>query len=350
MGFLYPYVPGLPIGWGRALHLYHLGHVGALGVELFFVLSGFLIGGIILRSGDQIGHFTGLRRFYVRRWFRTLPNYYVFLLFNVLVFASWSLAPPFLIFAQNLTSNRVTFFPESWSLAVEEWFYLLFPLAIWSICRIRRSTSGAVLTAGAALYLLSTALRLVYAARPENDWAAVIRVVTVLRFDAIMTGVLAAWISVRFPAGFGASPRLTALAGLALVGFCYSTLYWYQAHNETFFARTFRFNLISLGFALLLPWAVALRRPKAPISLPIESVAIWSYSMYFINLPLWYFLSHVAFTQTQKSPRQAWSAFFAMELGSVTLAAAWYFLFERRMTGLRDRMTMGKPAGNAEPA
>ena len=57
---------------------------GFMGVELFFVLSGFLIGGILLRVSRQPGT-AWLRVFYVRRWLRTLPNYYLFLLLTVVV-------------------------------------------------------------------------------------------------------------------------------------------------------------------------------------------------------------------------------------------------------------------------
>jgi peptidoglycan/LPS O-acetylase OafA/YrhL len=340
MSFIYPYVPALPLGGGFALHLYHLGHFGSFGVELFFVLSGFLIGGIIWRDQEEIKQGPGLRRFYVRRWFRTLPNYYVFLLFNVCVFAHWAQLPPFLLFGQNLWANHVTFFPESWSLAVEEWFYLLFPLAFFGLSKMAARSRNVFLVAGVSFYLFSTLLRCAYASRPENDWAGIIRVIVLIRFDAIMTGVLAAWLAAQAPALFAAAPRLKAFAGAALAGFCYCTLYWHNAHNETFFARTFRFNLISLGFALLLPWAVRARARWTALAAPVRWIAIWSYAMYFLNLPVWYFLSHVAFPSSAHSPVQAWCAFAAMQLGVVALAALWYAGFERPMTALRDRFSV----------
>lgn len=54
------------------------GFLGFLGVEIFFVLSGFLIGGILFRQDAYLAGSRGLIAFYLRRWFRTLPNYYLF--------------------------------------------------------------------------------------------------------------------------------------------------------------------------------------------------------------------------------------------------------------------------------
>ena len=77
---------------------------GYLGVELFFVLSGFLVGGIAIRSfGAQPGT-ADLFGFWVRRWFRTLPNYYLFLGVNLAMAAPAGPGgvAPYLVFLQNL--------------------------------------------------------------------------------------------------------------------------------------------------------------------------------------------------------------------------------------------------------
>ena len=85
LGFIYPYVPAVNLGFLGQLHLYHLGHLGFYGVELFFVLSGYLIGGLLVRQGEELSKVTELKRFYLRRWFRTLPNYYLFLGINFIL-------------------------------------------------------------------------------------------------------------------------------------------------------------------------------------------------------------------------------------------------------------------------
>ena len=109
------------------------------GVDMFFVLSGYLIGGILISEFVVPGKL-GLRElfhFLQRRWFRTLPNYYLILGVNVLfAYLGWSMGNldffswKFLCFTQNLNWHFEGFFWESWSLAVEEWFYLTFPLLV----------------------------------------------------------------------------------------------------------------------------------------------------------------------------------------------------------------------------
>ena len=113
--------------------------LGVIGVELFFVLSGFLIGGILIDLAETSPPLAGaaVRTFWVRRWMRTLPAYYLFLVF----FLWWDPASPELsigdrfwhygFFVQNLAWPCPWFFAVSWSLAVEEWFYVLLPVAIF---------------------------------------------------------------------------------------------------------------------------------------------------------------------------------------------------------------------------
>lgn len=107
------------------------------GVELFFVLSGYLIGTILfetIKQQDALSAYT-IRGFLKRRWFRTFPNYFLFLLLHLfLAFGGLShiamdipSALRYVVFLQNFNQPHIPIFWESWSLTVEEWFYLLFP-------------------------------------------------------------------------------------------------------------------------------------------------------------------------------------------------------------------------------
>lgn len=100
------------------------------GVELFFVLSGFLIGTILIKLAEKNNFKLGVNdvtAFWKRRWFRTLPNYYLVLFVNVL-FVKYSITDGdlqqynlnFLFFLQNFKTPLVGFFWESWSLPIEE--------------------------------------------------------------------------------------------------------------------------------------------------------------------------------------------------------------------------------------
>lgn len=103
-----------------------ISHFGFLGVDLFFVLSGFLIAnqslGLIKKN-----QFT-LKKFYISRFMRTLPNYYVVLLISILISGISDFDLSYLFFLQNFGDLR--FFGHSWSLCVEEHFYIVFPLIL----------------------------------------------------------------------------------------------------------------------------------------------------------------------------------------------------------------------------
>ncbi len=108
---------------------------GILGVELFFVLSGFLIGGILLKQFEKNNYslnFGDIKNFWMRRWLRTLPNYYFILLvyialyFNEIPDIIWR----YFFFLQNIWNTPPNFFEESWSLCIEELSYLISPLIL----------------------------------------------------------------------------------------------------------------------------------------------------------------------------------------------------------------------------
>jgi len=150
--------------WARDLSLYspwqsrifRLMAPGQFGVNLFFVLSGFLITGILLDSRTREDYF---RRFYFRRALRILPAYYLTLLLLVL-FKLTSLG--FLLVSLAYSSNMAPLFglaisyPVLWSLAVEEHFYLVWPAIV------RRISTRILLWLLAALLVLSPVSRFFY--------------------------------------------------------------------------------------------------------------------------------------------------------------------------------------------
>lgn len=108
------------------------------GVSIFFVLSGFLIGTILIKTLNKEG-VSGktLFDFWQRRWGRTLPAYYLILFIHFVLqhfiykHISGSSIFPFLVFLQNFAYPFTKpMFGESWSLAVEEYFYLTAPVLI----------------------------------------------------------------------------------------------------------------------------------------------------------------------------------------------------------------------------
>jgi peptidoglycan/LPS O-acetylase OafA/YrhL len=162
------------------------------GVDLFFVLSGFLIGGILIRNQNSPRLFSV---FYVRRALRILPLYYVtiaLLLFKIRhQSGDWAPAWYYLFFTSNLwiaLQSSWHYLPLSitWSLAVEEQFYLVAPV----VCRFTaRKNLGCVLAAGC---LVPWTLRCLLLLGPDS-WRFSGNVITFFRADSFAYGMLAAW-------------------------------------------------------------------------------------------------------------------------------------------------------------
>lgn len=114
--------------------------MGAEGVDLFFVLSGWLIGGLFWKE-MALSSRVRLFRFWARRWLRTVPPYAGGLLLAwiaVWVYRGEPFDPLYLVFMQNY-HEQMPFFFVSWSLCIEEHFYLFIPAVFLLLMRLRRA-------------------------------------------------------------------------------------------------------------------------------------------------------------------------------------------------------------------
>jgi peptidoglycan/LPS O-acetylase OafA/YrhL len=169
---------GLAIALVLVAHVAGLNGAGLVGVLLFFVLSGYLITGLLLREHRQTGR-VDLRQFYVRRALRLLPALLFFLTLFVVTVSIADLVPPgeawrgvglgltyTTNFALGLQWGYVPELAHLWTLAVEEQFYLAWPLLLlWLLRRpggVSVSRVGLLIIAGACLRVLSVAFTTVY--------------------------------------------------------------------------------------------------------------------------------------------------------------------------------------------
>lgn len=265
------------------------------GVDLFFVLSGYLIGGILLRYAtmEAVPWHRRLLDFWQRRWLRTLPNYYLFLAINVaLVLAgmnggvinhnTWAYA----LFLQNVWKPLDLFFWESWSLVVEEWFYLLFPLLLFGAIAIKGSAAKRAFILLAMLFIVGPmAMRLVLAPEVPSLWHMEqgLRKLVITRLDAIGWGILAAWVQSSYPKAWSKAPRPLLFLGLAVMLGCAMA---YGA-DRLAFSATHYFTLNALGMTMLLPalsaWGKAPRWGRA-----ITFISLVSYALYLVHQPVRY--------------------------------------------------------------
>jgi peptidoglycan/LPS O-acetylase OafA/YrhL/lysophospholipase L1-like esterase len=161
------------------------------GVEVFFVLSGFVLAPQIVEW--VVGKpWRNLGVFLIRRWMRTIPPYVVALVVIAALTGKLMTADfvRYLFYVENLFSsaNRVDFYPVAWSLAVEEWFYVLFAPALFVVARLLGRRDRRLDAIFAVLVILVVAaLRLALA---PHDWDLNVRRVTLFRIDSIVWGFL----------------------------------------------------------------------------------------------------------------------------------------------------------------
>ena len=291
-----------------------------------------------------------VRVFYLRRWFRTLPLFWLFVVFNVLLETQVKDHPLTFgeilthgFFLRTLLTYHPTFFAESWSLAIEEWFYLLFPAAIWLGLRLTKNFLLVFVTAAAAFFLFSTVGRMISALQPDATWTQWQRVIVIYRFDGLMIGVAAAWISLRWPENWRAQAGQWALGGAALLLVLYASLWNWSGGDlafaaDDYFARTFRFTFVSLGFAMLLPFASLWKIERENFAtLSVRKIALWSYALYLTHLPVLLLVTKYGGRRSGETLGHALLLFLLAVAGSVLLSALLFYFYERPWTGLRER-------------
>lgn len=325
----------------------HLDGLGPPGVEVFFALSGFLIGGILLRELADPAN-AGLRditRFWKRRWFRTLPNYYLFLGVHVLLALgrhdpslTAAAVVPHLFFVQNLLGAPPAFFFGSWTLAIEEWSYLLLPPLLWVGRRLGMPGPRAALAGMAALVVGTVAFRM--ATHAGHVWSLDVQKAVLRRLDALLFGVAAAWLARYRPAlwsrlRFLALPGALGLAALAALG-----VEWGDFAGAPGWVRVLYPTGLGLCCASLLPWASSLVAGDGPVSRAVRFTSLVSYSLYLSHVPIRIVLYQVCFvflhlpkTWGGEAVFQAvcWTAYFAF-------AGLVYRWFEKPVMDLRDRL------------
>lgn len=261
------------------------------GVSVFFVLSGFLIGGILIKI-LQKNEFTFkvLFDFWIRRWFRTIPNYFFVLIllivFQVLMFDDkGGFNFSYFLFSQNLTHGSPNFFPESWSLSVEEWFYLSFPLLTFVLNIFLKNKKKALLISLLFFIIIPLLLRTISYLNNENHtaWSSAIQKVVIYRLDSLMYGVLGAYIfTYHNELWFKHKNLLFICAIIIALGL---SIYVRIRTKDYLFLSVYQYNIESIITFLSLPYFSSLKFTRFKyLKFVFTFIAIISYSMYLLNL------------------------------------------------------------------
>lgn len=274
------------------------------GVSIFFVLSGFLIGGILIRQLEKgRDTWSDLVHFWKRRWMRTLPAY-VFILTFILLYTlivtpkvfPWHNWYKFYLFVQNLFQPRPQFFGEAWSLSVEEWFYLTVPLLIFGCIILFRMRPKVIVPVVVVLIIIAVTIyrhvlygRLVLQQGEFDSFRAyssygheLITYRVIPRLDSLMYGVLGAYIMYYFPKSWKLE------TGVRLILFFAGLIMLYaikrnNAEDYVLYDAVWSHTVKSVAVLLMLPFLSQLRVEPNSVTRFITFISLISYSMYLVN-------------------------------------------------------------------
>lgn len=236
-------------------------------VAFSFVLSGFLIGSSLVKMYDRDDFgWKPVKTYWIRRWLRTIPTYFVVIVALILLrytFTHVGFIFPWkhFLFVQNLwkpEADPYYFYPEGWSLSVEEWFYFLVPALVlagnYVVAPLTGRKTWFVMVA-ILLLVMSTALRVYKASLTDEmnvyDWNIHFRKIVLLRMDTLMFGVLAAFVRFHFRKFWEQNRKFfffVFCAGMAL------TLGLYPFFlKQNYWLKTFYITQVGLLVAMLLP-------------------------------------------------------------------------------------------------
>lgn len=319
---------------------------GWIGVPLFFVLSGFLITGILL---DGMGQAHGLRHFIVRRALRIFPLYYgaLFLIFVLLPAIGvqpemYRAQAPYQVWLWTYLSNWTDAMgigpmnlPHFWTLAVEEQFYLFWPLLVYALRDKGRIAIACVLIAIAAPICRYVLFTKGYSTYIVYEW-------TICRVDSLAIGSLAAliWRMPQASAWVKAHALKLGLATLALVA---AGFLWTHAYPRlSLHGMVEGYSILAIAFAVAI-YAAAKHdghgcQTRTPLwhrllcLSPLQKVGKYSYGMYVIHKPLHDLFSQTALTHLgiQTSGHIFNACLHYVGLSLVTFVLAWlsYNLYE----------------------
>ena len=307
--------------------------MGWSGVDLFFVLSGFLVGGVLLSEYKKTGALD-VKRFIIRRGLKIWPAYYFYILFQALVrrhpIRSFLFAN--LLHIQNYVGSSLE---HTWTLSVEEHFYLLLSISMgWMVLRgwpVRKM-----------IVTFTVMLCLVLAVRCAS-WYGGLQVMaqhaTHTRIDSLLLGVILTALLQFYPRYFD---WIAGRKGL-LISVCISAIAFIAlAHGNLAVLYTIGYTLIYLGYAAFM---LLLYRHSGTIRQfmayqVIAKIGVYSYGIYLWHLAVRDTCFHVA---NHFSPAVSWPvAIFLQYATAIVLGAILTHLVEWPALRIRDRLFPAK--------
>lgn len=317
------------------------------GVSIFFVLSGFLIGGILIKLFEtKVLNWNLMLNFWIRRWFRTLPNYFLILIVLILLAKeipatteTWK----YFLFIQNLWYPHPDFFGEAWSLSIEEWFYLTIPFLAFLLMKIFGWKPKQTILFTAVFVLIAvTAFRYYRWSTIEMEsfqgFDIYFRKQVITRLDSLMYGIIGAYTMFYFPDFWKRLKVLFLFIGLAcIIGLKYADVNG-MLPARRMFNCVFSMSIFSVGVLLILPYLSEWKKGKGVFFQLFTFISLTSYSMYLVNFSLVrvHLFQYVPIHKYIHGVPMQYLNYIAFWLLTMTLSAIIYRFFEIPTMSLRD--------------
>ena len=312
------------------------------GVSTFFVLSGFLIGLILIKIIDSKEFkFEILINFFKRRWFRTFPAYFFILTILILFkFDKWDFNFLYFIFCQNLITDHPSFFDVAWSLSVEEWFYFLFPLFFYFLSRII-DTKKSLIISIIIFITLPIVLRFSFDVLQLGKNLE-IRKIVFFRLDSMMYGVLLAVIK-SWGKNFW---KILVRWGWLIFSLIVITLVTTEIRLTSHYERIWCYNIESLLIFFILPFFDNIILFKSNI---VNRLIVFhskiSYSIYLTHgsIVLWWWLRDIdnsgslSFLRFEVQRLMLFTMYFLI---TYVLSVLIYIAIEKPFLAFRDKHTL----------
>lgn len=246
---------------------------GFYAIEFLFVVSGYLIGQILLKEfyrTDEINA-SSVKRFMMRRWFRILPMYYFAILLKFIIVhdIGWNIFY-YIFFLQNHFYG-IDFYPVTWSLVIDEWFYLTIPFFLFFFMKVFGKKKERVLIFLILLVTGVNVLRFIWVYHSNATWESLVGNVP-LRQDTLLIGVVMAFVKMKYQRFFETlNNRRFFISMSALILLFVAVFYQIRVNDEShvndfLWTRTIGFGICATLIAFTLPYiensVFAFKRPQ----------------------------------------------------------------------------------------
>lgn len=276
---------------------------GFMGVELFIVLSGFLIGGILYKQFLHESYsLKDASLFVSRRLMRVLPSYYlvIFILTIVYLIFGFSVAEvwKYVLLIQNFATPIPSFFPESWSLPVKEMGYIFVVVLLLIASKfVKQSLKKYMfLTIIIGMIVATLLAKLYYDLHSNNldlkQWSFQIRSVVIYRIDSVLIGVLFGYFYQNYKEFIMAKRWFFLGSGISVFLFVFAsiTIFKLRLTNASWFWNILCLPLVSVAICMFMPVLLNWKMNSLRIGNIITFICNISYSVYLLHYSLVLFL------------------------------------------------------------